>query len=249
MKRTFVFIMLIMLLSNVFAQEKAYMIGIGRSSQLDTYLSPEHYSGLELRFINESTKMHSDSVFSHTWQTSAYVANTSPRVANSSNLTGMLDLSYGLHYNMVLPASIHLAVGADVEGFVGGIYNTRNGNNPAQLKAGMDISPSIRASYDFRLFRRNLRLNYQAHLPLVGLQFSPAYGQSYYELFTRGNYDHNICFTSPLNALSLMQIVSVDIPFMHHYLRVGYLGDYRQAELNSLKYHHFTHTLVIGWRL
>ena len=63
---------------------------------------------------------------------------------------------------------------------------------------------------------------------------------------TRGNYDHNAVFTTPFNAPTLRHQLTVDIPIKKAALRVGYLGDYQQAEVNHLKYHTYSHLLLIG---
>ncbi len=228
--------------------EKVNLFSIGYNSLLDTYLSPEHYSGFELRYIREETK-NTSYVLSHTWTMQGMVSDTEPRSEKASDLSAMANLSFGMHYHFRNITNLDIAFGGQAELFAGGTYNTRNGNNPAQLHAGFDIAPSVRAAYGFRLFRKDMQLKYVASLPLVGIQFSPAYGQSYYEIFSEGNYDHNICFCSPANALSYTQRLTLDIPFKRFALTFGYLGDYRQAEMNSLKKHYFTHSFVIGWTL
>jgi len=77
--------------------------------------------------------------------------------------------------------------------------------------------------------------------------FSPQYGQSYYNLFSQGNYDHNVVCTHPGNALSLHQNFSFDFPIRRATIRVGYLSDLRQARVNGLRQHHYTRAALIGF--
>ena len=92
-----------------------------------------------------------------------------------------------------------------------------------------------------------MRLQYEATAPLAGLLFSPNYGQSYYEIFSRGNYDHNIVPTTPLCAPTLRHSLVLDIPLKRSSIRVGYMGDFQPAEVNSLKYHTYSPLLLIGY--
>ena len=129
---------------------------------------------------------------------------------------------------------------------VGFLYNTRNSNNPAQAKAQFGIAASTSANYKFRIRRGYHNVRYEICLPLAGIMFSPNYGQSYYEIFSQGNYDHNIVPTYLGNTPSLRQMLTFDFNLLHTTVCVGYLGDYRQAKVNELKYHHYTHALMIG---
>jgi hypothetical protein len=229
------------------AQEKKYLAGIGASTILDTYLTPEHYSGAEIRFYFEKTKpFRRDSLLSYSLIPQLHLSYTEPRSNNAYDFAGLLEFSYGIQYRVFTARKIKIDAGADANIFIGGIYNDRNGNNPAQLKTGLELAPTIKAAYGFHLLKKDMTLKYKIRMPIAGLQFSPAYGQSYYEIFTQGNYDHNICFTSPVNAATVWQMLTVDIPLKKKALTLGYLGDYRQAKLNNLKFHNFSHLFIIG---
>lgn len=229
------------------AQEKKYLAGFGAATTLDTYLTPEHYAGTETRFYFEKTKtFRRDSLLSYSLIPQLHMSYTQPRSKNAYDFAGLLEFSYGMQYRIITAGNIKIDAGADANIFIGGIYNSRNGNNPAQLKTGMELAPTLKAAYKFHLLKKQMTLKYKVRMPIAGLQFSPAYGQSYYEIFTQGNYDHNICLTSPLNAATLWQMLTVDIPMKKKSITFGYLGDYRQAKLNNLKFHNFSHLFIIG---
>ena len=109
------------------------------------------------------------------------------------------------------------------------------------------LTAALRADYRFRIRKQTLALHYQAHLPLLGMAFSPQYGQSYYDLFDRSHYDHNLRATHFGNALSLRQLFTLDIPVRRARLRIGYLSDLRQLKVNGLKQHQYGRAAMIGF--
>ena len=98
----------------------------------------------------------------------------------------------------------------------------------------------------FLKFLSTITVNYQMRMPWLGMMFSPNYGQSYYEIFNRGNYDHNVMAYS-FCPLQLRQQLAIDISVAGRTsLRIGYLNDIRQAKPNNLKQHHYYNAATIG---
>lgn len=225
----------------------AQMVALGAANILDTYLSPEKYRGTAITYLSHTVRQHPDARWSQQIVYRGDIAYTDNRAGNANILMGMFDFSYGLHHNWSLLGG-RLSVKAGAVGTLnaGFLYSTRNGNNPAQMRLGLDISPSAAASYRFAMAGKQCRVGYELAIPVLGVMFSPNYGQSYYEIFSRGNYDHNVVPTTFVSAPSLRQMLTFDITFGHNALRLGYLGDIEQAKENNLKYHAYTHSLVIG---
>lgn len=245
---------------SAFAQKtRTSLIGIGHTDILDTYISQEKATGLELRYayISENRRLAADSLqakkkntrISHYLMHQLFLTSSDTRGNDNSMLSGMYNLKFGWHYNWDFKdKGINIKAGGLADGTLGFLYNTRNSNNPAQARASLSIDPSVLATWRFHIKGRPFALHYEAAMPLVGIAFSPNYGQSYYEIFSRGNYDHNVVFTSPFSGPQLHQLLTFDFSLWRTTFTVGYLGDIRQMDANNLKYHQYTHSLVVGWR-
>lgn len=222
-------------------------IGFGAASLLDTYLSQENYNGWEIRYQSHTTRERSNSRWSSLIIHQGLFNESQPRSNDGRELGGLYVFNYGRRYRLTGDQSLlQVSIGGMGEVGIGFLYNTRNSNNPAQARCYLNLSPSAAASYPIRLRRMVCVARYEVSLPLLGVLFSPNYGQSYYEIFSRGNYDHNLVVTTPFNAPSLRHTLSVDIPVGRYAVRVGYLGDYQQAKVNDLKYHTYSHLFLLG---
>lgn len=230
----------------------ATQLSVGGANILDTYLSPEKYRGVEWRFISEvnrDSRKHqwSDGMLTYNLTHEGAFAYVHNRAGNAHEYVGHYDFSYAVSRRWnVLNDNLHFDVGAMVDALVGFNYNNRNGNNPAQGYGSLALGMRCSASYTFRLFGKCVTASYEGRISFVGMMFSPNYGQSYYEIFNRGNYDHNVMAYS-FCPLQLRQQLAIDISVAGRTsLRIGYLNDIRQAKPNNLKQHHYYNAATIG---
>ncbi len=220
---------------------------MGGANVLDTYLSPEKHTGEELRVISHTIRDIPGDRWQQQIMHEGILSTVDDRSGKDNMLGGLYNLNYALQ-KVFQPKSDRFSVRA---GFmadfqIGALYNSRNQNNPAQMRMSLQVGPSASATYDFELFHKKLTARYELSVPLVGLMFSPNYGQSYYEIFSRGNYDHNVVFTTPFCAPSLRNMLTIDAKLWGTTFRIGYLGDFQQAKVNGLKQHTYSHGLLIG---
>lgn len=137
-------------------------------------------------------------------------------------------------------------VGPQAQLRIGGIYNLRNSNNPAQLKLGIHLAASAMAKYRFTLWSTPMNVRLQADIPVLGAAFAPDYGQSYYEIFYLNQAKDCVHITSLHNNLSLRTGLSYDIELRPCTLRLTWKEDLYHWRLGNQQYRMFTHTLMIG---
>ncbi len=258
-------IILLLLLWPLFAtaqqhNERSHSISLGGgfANVLDTYLSPYDYTGPAVHLQRQTErKVRACGIDSLTFQTLMDIdcAFTENPAGNVDGYAG--GLRYGLAWLKPLgrltfstnQSALSFFAGPQASAYIGAVYNERNGNNPAQAKADVMIDATAKAKWDFNLFHRRMTLAYQVYVPLIGLAFSENYGQSYYETFQLGHYDHNLVIAHPANMPSMRQLLSLDIPVRKSSktaIRISYAGYFMQSKFNQLRYHSYTHSFMIG---
>ena len=235
-----------------------FSVGGGVANVLDTYLSPYDYKGPAVHLQRQTERrVRAFGIDSLTFQTLTDIdcAFTENPAGNVDGYAG--GLRYGLAWLKPLgrltfstnQSVLSFFAGPQASAYIGAVYNERNGNNPAQAKADFMIDTTAKVKWEFNLFRRRMSLGYQLYVPVVGLAFSENYGQSYYETFQLGHYDHNLVFAHPGNMPSMRHLFSLDIPLRKSSrtaLRLSYAGYFMQSTFNHLRYHSYTHSFMIG---
>lgn len=228
---------------------RATLYGVGFTNVFDTYLSPQEYTGVDFRVSRESMRMTNWMKGRISLQSffQADFGYTHNKVDNNNTFSGLANWNYGLHYHFPITSNFKLLAGglADING--GFVYNLRNGNNPAQARAYVNLDASGMAIWDLRIKNRPLTLRYQINLPLMGVMFMPNYGQSYYEIFTLGHWDGVVNFTSLHNQPSLRQMLTVDFPLGKAKMRFAYMWDAQQSNINDIKTHTYSHVFMVGF--
>lgn len=226
----------------------AFTLEVGRQSALDTYLTPIRYGGPMLSLGYE--RLRAVSFAPERWLTRHTVLGTFASMTNPSGngsmLSGYFDYSFAMLRRWQICDGLWLAGGGEAALTLGGLYNLRNSNNPATAKAAIDLGATAMASYHFRIKRLPVTLRYQASLPVVGIFFSPEFGQSYYEMFYIGNCDGMVHFGAWHNRVDLRNYITVDLHLGKRALRLGYRQVMRTTHVNHIDTQVFTHAFVLG---
>lgn len=228
---------------------RATLYGVGATNVFDTYLSPQEYRGIEFRIARESMRMTHwlDGNISRQTFFQGNLGYTHNRADNNNTVNALLNWNYALHYNFRLTDNFRLLAGTAGELNGGFVYNMRNGNNPAQARAYVNLAASGMAIWNLRIRNYPLTLRYQLNLPVMGLMFSPHYGQSYYEIFSLGNAGGVVRFTSLHSQPSLRQMLTADFPVGRVKMRLAYLWDAQQSSINDIRTHTYSHVFMVGF--
>ena len=115
-------------------EERVFSLGGGMTNLLDTYLSPLKYEGVHAMIMSErlsQTKAKSGRWFSQSLF-ALHADYTLVAQGRGMMVGGMADYTYSYYYRPLHTQRWNLYAGAQGQGRIGGIYNLRNSNNPAQ---------------------------------------------------------------------------------------------------------------------
>ncbi|MDR0426987.1 MAG: DUF3316 domain-containing protein [Dysgonamonadaceae bacterium] len=232
----------------VFAKYRSTKIGIGPVEIYDSYLSPLTYKGTDIGLSYETirkTSLWDGKVYSQSLANLNLSVSSNP-TNTAKNRTVLLDYNFGLFYRFNPLNNLQLLLGSQTDFLLGGILNSRNGNNPATAKFHLGLNLSGIVSYRFKIGEQNLFLRYQLSFPFVGALFSPQYGQSYYEI---GLIDSKSIFhfSSLHNYRTMKNLFSVEMPLGETIFHIAYQNRIYQTDVNDLQTKMVTNTFYVGF--
>lgn len=223
--------------------------GISMLNNLDTYLSGYNYHGAGYSYNHENFRDARIGKYKFKYQTLFTGTIGATALYDSKQYALLLKRAWSGYHPFKINERLQFLAGAQIQLAGGALYIPTNGNNLVSAKLRSSLAATGMAIYKIPLRTKKITTRYQIDIPLIGVAFSPAFGQSYYEIFGLGNYDNILHLIHPFNAPSWRHTLSADIPIGKKNgttVRASYIADIFQTEINELRTHIYSHTFSIG---
>ena len=229
---------------------KSSQYGITSLNNLDTYLSGYDFKGMGLYYSHENFRDARTGKYHWKYQTLFSSTLGYAELGNNTQLAGLATYQWSGYHPFSIGKNLKLLAGAQIQLEGGALYNLSNGNNPVSAKLRTALAASGMAIYHFPVLGNDWVVRYQLDIPLVGVMFTPEYGQSYYEI-SLGHLGKIASFTHPLNNPSWRHMLSLDIPLRikdrSTTLRLSYTADLYQSDINHIRCHMYHHAITFGF--
>ena len=225
------------------------MFSIGRTKLLDTYLSPMNYQGSHMGISHELIRYinRGDDKWANQFMFNIEFASTNTVFGSGLVYEAMAGYTGTSYRIFPIARNFQLGVGPSLGVDGGVIYNMGGGNNPASARVAIKAGVGGIATYKLFIRKYTLFLRYQAILPLISTFFSPAYGQSYYEIFSLGNRKGIVKFGSFHNRFDMDNLLSLDLPIGRNYFRMGYSCKMQMTNTNHIKTRVVSNAFLFGY--
>jgi len=230
-------------------------VKVGWSYQLDTYLSPLAYPGMQIGIGNEwwqgfrqDTRLGKQGKLVN-WAHVGRVDVHGFRNINSarSNMTYAVEASggWGAFYCWRwFDSSLKVWLGPYLEGSFTARELASNVNKPVSFDISADVMAMSGISWSFYGKKTSYRLNYQIRTNLIGFDFLPDYWESYYEL-SEGVGGMPRC-SGHWNHHSIKHELTMDFQFVHSTWRLGVEHDYLNYGTENMHFIRNQVNLVVG---
>lgn len=225
----------------------SYTAQIGACDIVDTYLSPLQYDGWTASLQYE--RMQAMKFDPERWvmrlMFDVEVDKSDNPSRNASMWYGGVDFSWGMMRRWTLLYGLTVAAGGGTTLDVGCLYSTRNGNNPASVKAAWTVDATGYVAWNCSVGRLPVTLRYQPVLPVTGVFFAPDYGQLYYEIYL-GN-DSGLAHAAWWgNYFAMENLFTADLHVSTTCLRIGYRNTILSTDVNDITSRIVTHSFLLG---
>jgi len=224
------------------------MMGLSTLSLYDGYLSDEPYDGLGLQVNYATSRYPSTRQTRYFFQQDVEVvtASTLNRAQTASMSHINLQYAWGMLFTLKPFYGIKAALGPMIGAAGGFRMNSRNVNNPINVDLLGDVQLAGNLTYDFPIGSSAIRLKASLRAPLLGIQFAPVRGISYYEMLSFSQYDQAFHFTSLHNKNAFSGCYTVDVPFHAFVLSLGVMQRYSLFEANNMLFKQDNWSFQVG---
>ena len=228
---------------------------VGGGYQLDTYLSPLGYKGLQFGLGSEwwqpfrqDTKLGKAGKLAN-WE---HVGRADIGMARYISSAGsnmfwgfQIEAGWGVYYRWKwIEDRLQVFAGPYLEGCFAARYHANNVNKPLSFDVAIDAMAMGGLSWSFYGKKTSYRLQYTVRTNLIGFDYLPEYGESYYEI-TEGVPAVARC-SGHWNHHTVEHDLSLDMQFPHTTWRIG--AEHYFVYYNT-RYMHFMRNqicLVVG---
>lgn len=230
---------------------KSSQFGISSLNNLDTYLAGYDFKGVGLYYSHENFRDARTGKYRWKYQTLFSSTLGYAELGNNTQLAGLAAYQWSGYHPFTVNSRLKLLAGAQIQIEGGALYIPNNGNNPVSVKLRTALAATGMAIYHFPVKGKDWVARYQLDIPLVGAMFAPEFGQSYYEIFNEEQTDGTVALSNPFNSPSWKHTLSLDIPIRYKRhsttLRLSYVADFYQSEINDIRCHIYRHAFTFGF--
>lgn len=227
-----------------------YGIEAGRADMTSTYLSPLPYDGPGFALFGAWGKaMRSNPRHLVMAFTGGIELSRGLNPARSANmLAAAARFGWGPSWRYRFTPSLDMTLGGALDIYGGLLWLPRNGNNPvsAMAYAGLDIT--ARLGYRTHFGRLPVTLADNVSLPTVGAFFSPAYGETYYEIYL-GNHKGLAHAAWWGNAFGIDNHLTMTLHFGKRSLQLGYRLAVRTFHANNITTQYVRNAFTVALRI
>lgn len=197
-------------------------IALGGLISKDTYLSPLNYGGKIIRYYNETNRLQS-TLIGHKYFDAQLGSLENP--AGNAKMYVLDARLQGAKQVPLYKGSVGtLYAGPGYDAGIGGLYNTRNGNNPATFHADANLALSFGYAYRLPWQAYPILIRLSSQIDLLGVHWGQDYGESYYEMtYLSKSLGKKFNLTHWGNSYSQDIRINLDIP-VYNRLIVNVMG-------------------------
>lgn len=226
----------------------AFMAEGGTATLADTYLTPLFYDGwhTSLSYERNQAMRFDPERWSMQLMARATVDDAHNPARNADIFNLEAEMRFAVQRRWQLPINgLRVGLGPALDARGGVLYLSRNGNNPASAKGAVTFDALGFISYRLNVGKLPVTFRYQGDLPVVGVFFSPDYGQLYYEIWL-GERSGLVRPAVWGQYFRIDNLLTADLHLGGTTLRLGYHNDIISTKTQGITSRRVTHAFVLG---